>query len=258
MKDEFRRFGPAQDPCVERPSAVRENIDERKPALVSVHDVMPQTLRAVQRCLDECRRQEVETVYLLVVPGPAWDWAQLQQLHRWSAEGHLIAGHGWRHRTQRVTRLYHRLHSALVSRNVAEHLECDEAEILMLMQKCFQWFTRNDLPSPSLYVPPAWALGQVRLSQVHQTGFRHVETLRGIYHVPQQRWKEVPLLGYEADTGSRATALRLWNGVNRGMASIAGLKRIAIHPYDLDYRLSGALRADLCLCRAVTVYDIFA
>ncbi len=57
---------------------------------------------------------------------------------------------------------YHRLHAALISRDVAEHLSRPAHELVALVHRCHGWFAAHGLPAPTLYVPPAWALGGTR------------------------------------------------------------------------------------------------
>lgn len=229
---------------------------ERRPALVSIHDVMPQTLPLVQQCIDECRQQGIQVIYLLVVPGVEWNDQQLEKLRRWSADGMILTGHGWFHRASQISSLYHRFHAATISRNVAEHLSLEEGQIIVLMKMCYRWFRLHDLPSPALYVPPAWALGSVSMAKVATTNFEYVETLRGVFHLPSRQWLAGPLVGYEADTIYRAATLSLWNGFNRRMAGVAGIGRIAIRPSDLNFRLCHHLRSDLGRSRGIVLDDL--
>ena len=46
-------------------------------------------------------------------------------------------------------------------------------QLLELIHRNYQWFTAHDLPSPLLYVPPAWALGDISTSQLHDNGFHY-------------------------------------------------------------------------------------
>jgi hypothetical protein len=95
---------------------------------------------------------------LLVVPGREWRETDLRRLHEWQACGAELVAHGWLHRT-RPRRLYHRLHAAFFSRDVAEHLALPADGVLDLMRASHDWFAAHDLPSPQTYIPPAWALG---------------------------------------------------------------------------------------------------
>lgn len=229
----------------------------KRKCVVSIHDVMPHTLPQVQHCLNQCAQHGIESVYLLVVPGLAWQEDQIEQLHLWSGSGHQIVGHGWLHRCRSIKRIYHRLHSVMISRDVAEHLALDAEEIVELMIRCRVWFSSVSLPTPRFYVPPAWALGQISEQQLKQTGFDYIESNRGIYHVGLNQWKTCGLLGYEADTHWRAMAIKAWNGGNRGITPLDTIMRLSIHPYDFGLKLSADLHSDLSRCTPVSLESIF-
>ena len=78
-------------------------------ALVSIHDVMPETLDRVRGLLARCADINPGPVTLLVVPGRTWDAAGIDQLRAWQAAGHNLAGHGWLHHVERFGGLAHRL-----------------------------------------------------------------------------------------------------------------------------------------------------
>ncbi len=211
---------------------------------LSIHDVMPSTLPRVQALIDLCHDCGWPPPVLLVVPGAGWDDAGIETLRRWQADGHELAGHGWRHRIARYGGLWHRLHSALISRDVAEHLALDAEGILALMRDCHAWFESHELTPPMLYVPPAWALGALALARLGEQPFDSVETMRGIYSQASGRWRYRALLGYEAGNGLQHRALQISNAVNRARAPRAGL-RIGLHPQDAQLPLAGAMRRDL-------------
>jgi hypothetical protein len=96
------------------------------------------------------------------------------------------------------------------------------------------------LKAPTLYVPPAWALGSINRVQLRSLPFDQVELLTGIYDCRADRFFRLPLVGYEADTRWRQIALRLVNTANQ-VAAVASCTplRIAIHPFDLEYSLTG-------------------
>ncbi|MGE5154785.1 MAG: polysaccharide deacetylase family protein, partial [Bdellovibrio bacteriovorus] len=190
-------------------------------ALVSVHDVMPETLERVQGILERCATLNPGPVTLLVVPGRDWDRTDIDRLRAWQDQGHRLAGHGWAHRVEDFGGLAHRLHGLLISRRVAEHLALDGPGISDLIRRCHGWFLRQGLMPPDLYVPPAWALGALRLSDLASLPFSRYEVLRGVLDGASGRLRPIPLLGYEADTPTRAPVLRLWNRLNRRKASRA-------------------------------------
>lgn len=213
--------------------------------LVSVHDVMPQTLDQVQRILSLCAAINPGPLTLLVVPGHDWDRSGLERLSAWQTLGHRLAGHGWIHRVERFGGFGHRLHGALISRRVAEHLALDGGGIAALIRRCHAWFLDQGLDPPGLYVPPAWALGQLRPRDLAPLPFSHYEVLGGVLHRASGRLQRIPLLGYEADTSARAPAIRLWNRVNRGLVRTRGWLRIGIHPSDPELALASDLERDL-------------
>ncbi len=205
-------------------------------ALVSVHDVMPETLPAVRRTLDFLAELKLPPVPLLVVPGRDWSTAELDELRSLARSGHELVGHGWRHEAE-VRRFYHWLHSVAISRNVAEHLALTAGEISALLENCFDWFARHDLPAPTYYVAPAWAMGGIGTDDLAQAPFDFFETQWGFEVPGRNRFSIVPLVGFEADEQSRVVPLRLFNRLNLWLAERLGHLRVAIHPYDIDYPL---------------------
>ncbi len=223
-------------------------------AIVSIHDLTPQTFARVERILDWLQARAVPPVALLVVPGRPWQPAQLQRLRQLAEAGHELAAHGWQHQT-RPRRLAHRLHAALISRNVAEHLDLDSPNILALMQRARDWFPANGLPTPDCYVPPAWALGCIARRHLAQAPYRMIETTRGLIHLHAQpadappisgtracSCQNLPLTGYQADTPLRECFLRRWNAIQTRIAVRTRRPlRISIHPDDLQLRVADQL-----------------
>jgi hypothetical protein len=104
--------------------------------LISVHDVMPETLAEVRDIVGRLERRGRGPATLLVVPGRDWTAAQVDELRRWRDRGHELAGHGWVHRAPHIRGLWHRLHSLTVSRGVAEHLSYDGRGVAELIKRC--------------------------------------------------------------------------------------------------------------------------
>jgi predicted deacetylase len=220
---------------------------------ISLHDVMPETLPEVQGILARLDEIGLPPITLLVVPGRDWSDEQIDWLRARSAEGHELAAHGWLHETT-PKRLYHRLHAALISRNVAEHLALAKAEIVPFMQRSMAWFPEQGLPAPSFYVPPAWALGLK--SRAFRPGCagtgpegptpfpEYIEVLRGIIDVEGGQLHRLPLVGYEVDTWWRKAFVKQWNARNIRKAQASGrVLRIGLHPYDFKLLLADELEA---------------
>jgi peptidoglycan/xylan/chitin deacetylase (PgdA/CDA1 family) len=223
---------------------------------VSVHDLMPATMPAVRRTLALLERNGVHPVTLLVVPGSGWGARGIDELRALECAGYRLAGHGWQHRAERIRGVRHRLHSLFLSRNVAEHLALERDGVLALMARCRDWFEAQGLAPPGLYVPPAWALGDVRPEDLRRAGlFAHVELFAGVLDTAAGRLTRSPVLGYEADAPIRVPVLRLWNALGRRRAVAQGRIRIGIHPRDIDHPLRDALIADLERFRHYVDYD---
>lgn len=224
-------------------------------ALVSLHDLMPETLPHCEVILQKLAEHGVPPVPLLVVPGRQWSDAQLVRLRELATQGHEIVAHGWLHQTE-PRRLFHRVHAALISRKVAEHLDLDSAGILELLRRSQNWFKENKLPIPENYVPPAWALGQIKVDDLAQAPFTRIEVTRGILFPKANHLQKLPLTGYEADTPLRAAFLKKWNKRQAKRARAKHLPlRISIHPNDLNLRLADQLFEQVSAVSRFMRYD---
>ena len=211
-------------------------------ALISVHDVMPETFSEVEYCLQQLNHIAPEKITLLVVPGKLWSEAQIHQLHVWQQQGFQLAAHGWEHRCKTPANLHHKLHSLLISRNVAEHLSCSEQELKQLLARSHDWFVDNDFQSPIIYVPPAWAMGRFSKSALIDSPFRIYENLHSVIDLKNNQQYTLPLLGFEADNVLRAVFLRGFNRINWWLAKYQKRPlRIGIHPFDFNYHIANQL-----------------
>lgn len=211
-------------------------------SLVSIHDVMPETLFQVENWIDRLQAAGHSEITLLVVPGRAWESAQVALLRSWQESGIELAAHGWQHHVEHIERLFHRLHSAFISRHAAEHLALDPDQIVALMQESAQWFSRNGLLAPTTYVPPAWALGAVPNDRLSLTPYNLVETTFGVIDTASGCMRRLPLVGFQADTRARAGFLGIWNRIQLAWARRAGeALRVGIHPADDQLLLSEQL-----------------
>jgi len=210
--------------------------------LVSIHDVMPETLEQTRRIFERLRAAALAPVTLLVVPGRDWHEQDLEELRALVGRGAILAGHGWRHEIQALRGPAHRLHAALISRRAAEHLALPRRGILRLMLNNHRWFIRRGFAPPELYVPPAWAMGAIPRHLLDRLPFRFHETLGGVYDVRARRFRRLPMAGFEADTALRAAFVRPFNGLNRVLARSTGAPlRLGIHPHDDELKLASDL-----------------
>lgn len=215
-------------------------------AHLSIHDVKPWEMNRLEELVDRCREVAGTRVALLVVPGLEWSPRQVDRLRAWADEGLELAGHGWIHQAVPPRTLHHRLHALLLSRDRAEHLSRRREEVRELVLRGADWFRDRELPTPTLYVPPAWALGALSRQDLEALPYRWYEVLVGFLDAATGRLHPTPLVGYEADTLFRRRALRLTNALARRAALATGRPlRIGLHPQDLDLHLADDLLGDL-------------
>jgi predicted deacetylase len=211
-------------------------------ALISIHDVMPETLDKVREHVGALRANGHEALTLLVVPGRTWLQEDLAQLARWQLEGLELAAHGWHHHAPRLGGPYHWLHAALISRRAAEHLALRPDAIARLMQDAGDWFSERGLQRPTTYVPPAWALGRIPPARLRELPYHRIEVTRGLLRPTDQHLDRLPLVGFEADTPVREQFLRAWNRQQQARARRDDRPlRISIHPRDDELRLADQL-----------------
>lgn len=212
-------------------------------ALISIHDVMPETLDAVGGHIECLRAHGHQRVTLLIVPGRNWTAGTIERLAQWQREGLELAAHGWHHRVQRLGGPYHWLHAALISRRCAEHLALDAPRIVELMEAAADWFSDRGLQPPETYVPPAWALGSLSRDQLARLPYKRIEVTRGLLSTVDGRLDRLPLVGFEADTAAREHLLRSWNHFQTRWAWRRQRPlRIGIHPRDHELRLADDLQ----------------
>ena len=212
--------------------------------LVSIHDVMPETIVRVRSIFDRLVAARLTPVTLLVVPGRAWTADDLRELRALVSAGAELAGHGWTHEVERINGPKHALHSLLISRRAGEHLGLSRFGILRLMMKNRAWFTAQGLPAPTLYMPPAWAMGPVPRAWLKRRPGDLYETTGGVYDARSDRFRRLPMAGFETDTAFRAAVVRPFNALNRAWAHRSGRPlRLGIHPNDFELRLADDLDA---------------
>lgn len=212
--------------------------------VISLHDVMPETLPRMEEILAYLQSVGIPPIALLVVPGRDWQPGQIERLKELKESGHELAAHGWHHHVSEIKGAWHRLHSAILSRDVAEHLALDPAGIEDLMRRSHDWFASHDLGTPRLYVPPAWALGRISRQQLKTLPFEQIEVLGGILFPKTGKRLALPMVGYEVDSAWRARSVRLWNAWQlRRARSTSRPLRIGIHPRDFRLPLAESLRS---------------
>jgi hypothetical protein len=206
---------------------------------------MPSTLDKVGRIVTTLDTLGINSATLLVVPGKPWRDNEIDQLRQYAQQGLELAGHGWHHQISKYADIKHRVHGLMISKNVAEHLELDSAGISKLIERSYRWFQEHNLPDPSLYVPPAWAMGNISRSRLRRLPFRYYEYFSGIYDSKLNCFERIPMVGYEADAWFRVPFVALWNRMNFIGAQRQQRLRFSIHPNDFELLLHKNLSRDL-------------
>ncbi len=216
-------------------------------ASVSIHDVMPHTMQNIKELIDICSQFGITKPTLLIVPNQDWSQNEIDELKKWQKQGFPIAAHGWRHECDKINNLWHKIHSKLISRKVAEHLSLDQNEVSDLMDRSGAWFVENGLEHPEIYVPPAWALGTTSMRTLSHKPYKIVETLSGFLLPHLKHRVSLPLVGFEADTIWRAVALKFFNSLAMNF-HFGRAVRISLHPQDHHLLLKSDLERILGKC----------
>jgi len=203
----------------------------------------PSTLERGRAILQHLASAGVRDVAVLVMPGvEPWDDASLEALQDLSRQGYTLVAHGWTHHAPPPRTAFERVHSAVISKDAAEHFGKDGSEVLELMNRSHAWFGEHGLPSPRFYVPPAWAVGRLPRKRLAETPFDFVETLDGFYDTRRARGQKLPLLCYEAVGPLEAAGLRVTNLLNMTLAKkLSRPVRISVHPRDFELLLAADL-----------------
>ena len=203
---------------------------------VSIHDVSPDNWNNVIQILDHLKsKYNIKKVSLLIIPGLNWDKEKIAVLKKMQSEGIELAAHGWSHKSKPIKNINHFFHSKLISDDCAEHLSLSKADIIKLMNDSYLWFHTNNLKSPSLYVPPAWALGDINKQDLLNLPFSEVEVTSGIFI--DNNFFFIPLIGFETKNYFRYVIVKISNFINYLLYKSFGRIRIAIHPNDFELLL---------------------
>ena len=203
---------------------------------VSIHDVSPDNWNNVIQILDHLKsKYNIKKVSLLIIPGLNWDKEKIATLRKMQLEGMELAAHGWSHKSKPIKDINHFFHSKLISDDCAEHLSLSKIDIIKLMNDSYLWFHANNLKSPSLYVPPAWALGDINKQDLLNLPFSEVEVTSGIFI--DNNFFFIPLIGFETKNYFRYVIVKISNFINYLLYKSFGRIRIAIHPNDFELLL---------------------
>lgn len=214
--------------------------------VVSIHDVAPRNLEAVQRLRDHLDRWGADRVTLLTVPHYHGEdfLPRSPQAVRWLKEradgGDEVALHGYYHRERRtVRRPIRRLKSRLLGGRQAEMLSMNDGEQRRVLER--GKILVEDLLGREVrgFVAPSWletgGLGRT----LSEAGFSWHETSLCLEKLPRGRRLRAPVIAFgSGGRASRLASVLLTRGLEpvADAAATLGLApvRIALHPGDLD------------------------
>lgn len=210
--------------------------------VVSVHDVSPHTMPAVQALVASMAEVGVHRTSLLVVPDHhhrghflnypvfcAW-------LGEKAAAGHEIVAHGYYHQRPRRAgeTLRDRFTTRLYTADEGEFFDLPEAEALALLERAKEEFARAGW-HPAGFIAPAWLLGAGAESAARQAGFAYTTRLGGVSRLDRvEEWASQSLV-WSVRSGWRRVLSLAWNASLFRRLQDNPLLRIGIHPPDLKY-----------------------
>ena len=204
---------------------------------ISIHDVAPENINTIENIVNVLRfKYNITKLSLLIIPGLNWNTEQIKKMKNWQVQGIQVVAHGWTHVAQKKKSFLHIIHSFIISKDCAEHLSKNREDIVHLINKSFNWFIKNNFESPTLYVPPAWALGKINRNDIFLLPFDMVECTTGMFYKGKYRF--LPLIGFEAKTLIRSKLLKFFNVINFIFGKLVGIVRITVHPNDFNLLLS--------------------
>ncbi len=204
---------------------------------ISIHDVSPDNLNLINEIIiDLSEKHGIKKITLLIIPGLSWSQNHIDRLRHWQQKDKIeLAAHGWEHKSDTPRSLFHYLHSKFISDDCAEHLSKSNSEIIKIMKNSFEWFQNNGLNAPTLYVPPAWALGNINKGDLQSLPFNEIEVMSGVF--VENRFVFIPLIGFETKTYFRFITVKILNKINYILQKNIGVIRIALHPNDFNLLL---------------------
>jgi predicted deacetylase len=238
---------------------------EKRPAVVSIHDVAPSTRAASERILDELGRSGVRVCSLLVVPNYHRTGAAMRDAGfvRWlrdlEADGHEVVIHGYFHQRPR------RAGESWRERFVTRCYTSDEGEFYDLgyrdaferISRAREEFAAAGL-TPRGFIAPAWLLGPQGERAAADAEMEYTTRLTNVRDLRSGEEFAARSLVYSVRSGWRRAVSLGWNAALARALAAAPLLRLAVHPPDLEHaeiwrqieRLAGSISDN----RIVTTY----
>jgi len=215
---------------------------EKKPLIVSVHDVAPATFEPCRDIITRLTRCGVPVCSLLVVPdynhngSSLADRGFLQWLRDLEGAGHEIVIHGYFHQRPRSDQetLSGKLITRRYTRDEGEFYDLGYDEAWRRITRARDDFTAAGL-KPRGFIAPAWLLGAEAERAAADAEMEYTTRLTTVRDLRTGQSFSSRSLVYSVRSPWRRVASLAWNGAMARLLSEAPLLRLGLHPPDLNH-----------------------
>lgn len=215
---------------------------EKRPVVVSIHDVAPGTRAASEQIVAELGRRGIDVCSLLVVPDYHQTGASMsdrnfvQWLRDLESAGHEVVIHGYFHSRPRGTgeSFRDRLVTRCYTSDEGEFYDLGYDEAFRRVSRAREEFAAAGL-RPRGFIAPAWLLGREAERAVADAEMEYTTRLTSVLDLRSEEDFAARSLVYSVRTNWRRRVSLAWNGTLARLMTGAPLMRLAIHPPDLLY-----------------------
>jgi len=208
--------------------------------IVSLHDVHPGSLSAIQELAAYCESLGIDRFSLLVIPNyhregefqtcaPLVEW-----LHARQRRGDEIVLHGYYHlRIQEDSAYRNWFWTRFYTQNEAEFLDLDIEAAMQYLRLAKSLFESAGF-EPSGFVAPGWLISRGALRAVFVEGFRYTNVLRRII---KNDGSQIPAwtLCYSTRARWRREFSLIWNDWLWSRLCRREVVRLSLHPNDFKF-----------------------
>ena len=197
--------------------------------LVCIHDATPAYDVETRMMIRDLAPLVGRALSFGVVPNWHGEWSLADhpdycQIVRESSEERLL--HGYSHHRPRGWGP-----AAVLTGRSDEMNGLDQEETRRLLERGQRLFTEVFGEPARTFLPPAWQMGQVRLTAANAPGVDHV---LGFFSLESRAGRRVPLATWTWDCGRWAGLGHVGDGIGRLLHTLqCGVPTLAIHPRDL-------------------------
>ena len=238
---------------------------ERRPLVVSLHDLAPATRQPAEKILRELAHHGVRVASLLVVPDYHRTGSTIenrdfvQWLRDLEGEGREIVIHGYYHERPQGDResLRTRLLTRRYTKGEGEFYDLDYDEALRRITRARDEFRGAGL-KPRGFIAPAWLMSREAEQAAADAEMEYTTRLTEVVDLRTKRRFPARSLVYSVRSTWRRAASLAWNETCARLLADSPLLRISIHPADYEHsevwRQIGRLLDKAAEARTPTTY----